>query len=380
MIPDEQFRRTFDLLAERCVEELNTQLKKIGDELGGAYLAGRDKAVADASITARTEAERMIAEKIAAAEQVAQEGVAAADARAREQIAAAEQRSRDAIAAAEQKAREDVAAAETRAHEAVNRAESLVQEAMTSAETRTRESVAAAEAQSRHLASAAEARALEAVAAVEARAKQDLDTAVSRLRGEASADTLASSERLLAAVRTIDAGQSLSDIMNSLLRAACLEAKRVAIFVRDGERLRSWKLIGFDAALEQDGSMTLALSDAGIVSTALQSGQTMMSGAQSSEFAPTFAALPPDRTALAFPIVISREVIGVLYADPDVDGDERSTWAATVEVLGRHAARALEVLTASKLLAQAMAARQSAPAPASTGAASAPPRFTLGLR
>lgn len=49
----------------------------------------------------------------------------------------------------------------------------------------------------------------------------------------------------------------------------------------------------------------------------------------------------------AVPLVINDEVAVVLYADQGADGEcDRQSWPAIIEVLARHASRALEVLTA----------------------------------
>lgn len=382
MAQDDQFRRTFEILADRVLEDVSSQLKGVGNELAAAFEAERSKVIAEASIAARGEAERQAADRLAevehraqetvqAAEARARDAVAAADAAAREAIAAAEVRWRDAVESADTRAKNDVAAAENRATEAIGRAEALVQEAMGTAEARTRETVTAVETRARHAVAAAENRAQDAVAAVEARARGDIDSAIARTRAEAASDAMAANERLASSVRAIDAGQSLSEIMNALIRAASAEAPRVGIFVREGALLRSWKLIGFGEGVDGQ-SLDLSLADAGIVADALRSAQVAMAGPTSESFAPTFAELTPERSSIAVPLVISREVIGVLYADPGVsDTPPHHAWAPTIEILGRHATRALEVLTASKLLAQTLANRQ-APTTSRTG--------VLGLR
>lgn len=414
MTQDEQFRRTFDRLADRVLEDLGGQLRKIGDELGAAVDAEQNRAVAETALSARADAERDAAEKAAETEQTAREAIASLETRLHEATAAAaagiqqaearfldadarvkdaetrlrqadshikeaEARLHDAdarVRVTEARLEEEVAAAETRAHEAVDRAEALMHEAMAAAETHTRDAVAAVEAEARDARTVAESRAQDAVRTAESRALADMEAALARTRTKAAADSLAASERLVVAVRTLDVGQTLSEIMNTLVRCACLETSRVGIFVRDGVNLRSWKLIGFERP-EGETSIELPFAEAGIIGAALQSGQVTLATRSSALVAPAFAALPPEHTALAVPLVISHEVIGVLYADPGpVDRGERPTWAATIEVLGRHATRALEVLTASKLLAQALGSRATPPPP------SPPPRATgsLGLR
>ena len=281
-----------------------------------------------------------------------------AEALAREAIADAEARAKAAIEVAEREARQAIEASEVRAADAV-----------AAAEARSAEAVALAQEEGRAAVAAAEQRIQDQTLSMESRGRSALETALARARAEAKADLLNASERLVSAVRAFDSGQSLSEVMNALVRCACLETERVGIFVRDGVQLRSWKLFGFDQ-VHGDTGLSLSLEDAGIVGDALQSGQVTLAGPSSNLPAPLFAELPDDHVALAVPLVISREVIGVLYADPGPrDRGERPAWAPTIEVLGRHATRALEVLTASKLLAQALGSRNPVPAAKAGGVA-----------
>src|SRR5436309_22254 len=62
--------------------------------------------------------------------------------------------------------------------------------------------------------------------------------------------------------------------------------------------------------------------------------------------------LPDGRERVAVPIPMSGQVVAVLYADQgpadDPHRDAAMAWPATLEVMGRHAARCLEALTAFK--------------------------------
>ena len=69
---------------------------------------------------------------------------------------------------------------------------------------------------------------------------------------------LAVVERLLTAIRLMDGGRSLTDVLSALTSAAAAEAPRVALFVVNGSELRGWKTIGFEmdtlqASLEDKG-------------------------------------------------------------------------------------------------------------------------------
>ena len=65
---------------------------------------------------------------------------------------------------------------------------------------------------------------------------------------------------------------------------------------------------------------------------------------------PPFVDLPNGSRALAVPLGTSGQALAVLYAD---EGDSKSalgeSWPAAIEVLARHAARALEATTAMRL-------------------------------
>lgn len=187
------------------------------------------------------------------------------------------------------------------------------------------------------------------------------------VRAEAQRRETAAAGRLLSAIQTMDRGQSLSDILNALVDGAGAEAKRTAIFLRKGDRLQSWRLTGFETTGET--SRDLSMLESAAIGDAARSGVVVTSGP-----APAFAALPPDRQALAIPLVMSGQVFAVLYADQGADdaaaavaGDAAAgvavagtAWIAMLEVLTRHAARALEAVTAVRL-AQVAAERAKLP-------------------
>ena len=64
-----------------------------------------------------------------------------------------------------------------------------------------------------------------------------------------------------------------------------------------------------------------------------------------------FGALPATSAALAVPLRVGGETVGVLYAD-DVSPRDReapSVWPESLEVLARHACRCLEVVTIARV-------------------------------
>lgn len=182
-----------------------------------------------------------------------------------------------------------------------------------------------------------------------------LAAAEARARADFEANAVAATERLLDAIRALDRAQSLSDILDALVLSACNEASRAAIVLPEGSHLRGWRFIGFDASLTQTAGIQLSFEEAGIMADAAETGRVVRAGApawsrSSVSSAPRFAELPPDRPALAVPLVMSGQVFAVLYADQGSSGDiARDSWPATIEVLARHAARSLEAVTVGRL-------------------------------
>jgi len=110
-------------------------------------------------------------------------------------------------------------------------------------------------------------------------------------------------QRLVEAIRAIDAGHSLGEILDALLTHASRETARAAVLLVRGERLRIWKSSGF-------------------------------------------------ATAIAPSHELGGQVVAVLYADngpaPAADAERRTSrgWPDALEMMTRHAARCLESLTA----------------------------------
>jgi GAF domain-containing protein len=164
-------------------------------------------------------------------------------------------------------------------------------------------------------------------------------------------------DNLLRAVRAIDHGRSLSEILESLVTSAGQEAGRAAVLLVRGGRVRGWRFIGFPPSF--DGShVDLALDDAGIIAGAVERQGTASNVADGP--APSFAELaehPGETEAIAIPVALAGEVVAVLYADQaNPESGTRTLEPAILEVMARHAARALEALTALRAAASMMRA------------------------
>jgi len=139
--------------------------------------------------------------------------------------------------------------------------------------------------------------------------------------------------RIADALRAIDYAKSLTDILETLATAASNESARAGVFLVNGAAVRSFRLFGFPAQLE-DAPLELPLARAGVLADAIRQ-RTLAT----SDVGP-FDDAPPGVQAIAVPIVLAGAAVGVLY----VEGAD----IPTVEILTRFASRALEAQTAMK--------------------------------
>ena len=158
-------------------------------------------------------------------------------------------------------------------------------------------------------------------------------------------------ERLLDAVRAIDRARSLTEIFDALAAGAGREAPRAAVLLVRDAALRSWRFSGFAPSLNASHDTELTLPHAGVVGDAIAS----LTPASAERADPTPSVpfdLPNGRRRIAVPLAMSGHAVAVVYADEGpADDPERGSaagWEAAVEILARHAARALEALTAFK--------------------------------
>jgi hypothetical protein len=178
-------------------------------------------------------------------------------------------------------------------------------------------------------------------AATEARAVVDARAAERQAQ-------LAVVERLLHAVRTIDAARSLSDTLTALTEAAGSVAPRAAVFIVDhaasGHDLQPWKAAGFGDGVpsRQRAGEGSAL---GVLDVAVTTGRPVSTAAGT---APAFAELPADRAGLAVPITVGGYCVAALYVDDGIaaESEAPSSWPEAVQVLAAHASACLAEITA----------------------------------
>lgn len=198
--------------------------------------------------------------------------------------------------------------------------------------------------------------------AEEARRSEQLVSTVADARVTERQSKLAVVERLLAALRSMDAARSLTDVLAALLTSAAVEAPRVALFVMSGPVLRIWKTAGFNPPLT---ALQVPVSDAGLLGEVCRRGEAVATAGGTGPVAPQFAALPPDCAGIAVPLIVGAQPVAILYADDGV-GEPReapASWPEAIQILGRHASVSLAHLTA----ARATEAMRSSLAPETAG-------------
>ena len=156
---------------------------------------------------------------------------------------------------------------------------------------------------------------------------------------------LAVVERVLTAIRSLDAARSLTQVLSSLLSSVAAEAPRVALFVANGADLKPWKAEGFG---EGGASLQPGTDGGGLLAEVLRRGEAVATSPGAGPAPPAFAALAEDRAAIAVPLLVGAQPVAVLYAD---DGGEDqptvpASWPEAIQILCRHASTNLAHLTA----------------------------------
>jgi hypothetical protein len=170
--------------------------------------------------------------------------------------------------------------------------------------------------------------------------------------------SLARSERLLGAVRSLDSAPTLTEVLDALVAAARDEAGRAALLVVKGSTLRGWSHAGFHDAMVPAVEIGVPASDSGLLGRALGARDRTTSTdlpIDSGLASTPFTLSSDDRVGIAVPLVVDGEPVGVLYADDDGDAERAvpSAWPECIELLVRHAGRCLESLTARRASAPA---------------------------
>jgi len=182
---------------------------------------------------------------------------------------------------------------------------------------------------------------------------------------------LSRAARLVDAIRNLDDARGLSEVLERLVQCSGHEVDRAAVLLVKGKRLSGWRLAGFTPGGPPARSIDLGMEEAGLAGAVVKSGlpASRPSDAATGPGLPPFAAGSGERHAMALPVCVGGEVVAVLYADaPRVDEPSSDArWPAILEVLVRHASRALEAMTVEQ------AAGLSLPRPMARGSHTAVP-------
>jgi hypothetical protein len=193
----------------------------------------------------------------------------------------------------------------------------------------------------RHAFDALAARLRETVGRHAQDAAAELVARVNQRRAEDTSET-----RLLGAFHAIDAATSLTGVLDAVVDAIAHDDARVVVLLRRAKRLRVWRIRGVDASLPID-AVEVTFADAQAIADAIHA-RTARRGTGDGPLSLTAEA---DREWIAAPIVIAAEAVAVLYADRRISDAEAVTWPGGIEMLVRHAAKALETLAAFKTAA-----------------------------
>ena len=413
---DQQIKDVIDKAARELSAQIDTQLRRVAQDIGQAAAADRMavardlRAAAEAEITrraqeaaaaAQAEGTRRVDEAVSAAQAEGarrlDDAVSAARAeaarRVEEAVAAARaegaRRTEDAVAriTADIARRIDEGVANARTEHTLQleatiaglrgdharQLDAAVAFARDEAAERVDEAVRAArsEAERSHAdaldyaRAEAERQTAEAVEAARREAADTIQQSTVEVQAVERQDELHQLERLLDAVRRLDAARTLSEVLDVLADSSAVEAPRVAVFLLRGNRLQGWRFAGFGADADPR-QMDLALDQAGLVTRALRAGRAYATSEFNGEVVSTpFGILNADCAGLAVPVRVGGETVAVVYAD-DAAASAKvvpSAWPEAVEMLTHHAARCLELVTVARVSHPANPVPEAAPSP-----------------
>jgi len=262
-----------------------------------------------------------------------------------------------------------VAAIRAEADDRISRARAEADELLAHARAEADARLAAARAE-------VEAGAAETIATAKAEAAEASGRELLEARAVERQAELAFAERQSDAVRRLDSARSLIEVLDVLVEASAREVPRVAVFLVRGGKLAGWRAPGFGRD-NDPRELEIPIDQAGLLTKAVRSPAAVAASdaAPGDGGATPFGALPAASAALAVPLRVGGETVGVLYAD-DVSTRDReapSVWPESIEVLARHACRCLEVVTIARVT-------QPAPIPVPPSPTLTPRRLTPQAR
>jgi hypothetical protein len=197
---------------------------------------------------------------------------------------------------------------------------------------------------------------LRELGAAEAQAReQGRAEALQQLHAHGQREDAGLAARLIDAMQVIDSARSLTEILDTLVSCAAREVPRAAVLLVGEAAVRGWRFVGFDPSFDAAARIELAGDAPGVIGDAIRARAP--AAGRGPAAAPAFAALAEGREAVAVPLLLVGKPVAVLYADEGAEGPDRPGWKPALEALARHAARALEAVTAFRT-AQAITANR----------------------
>ena len=332
-----QLRHTLDSLIDRLREEMTQQTSAAAEQLLASATAERTAAVEEAAARARAELEEQLRRERAEAEEQLARARAEAHEQAAQARAAADAQSVAALAAVEQQA------------------EARVEAARREGESRGREMGRRQGLEDGRKAGWDEGWELGRQQGFVDGQRDGQERAGAALNSEAASQERLRWQQLADSMRTIDAGGSLSEILDTLVDAAARRSARAGVFLVQHAALHKWRLIEGTDELESGQAVT-PLDHAGLIERAVRGGAKVAAASEDPGATPALVDFVPGRRLLALPITVGGRPVAVLYADKDPEApvgagggrDGIEGWELLLEVLTRHAARCLEALTAAR--------------------------------
>lgn len=153
--------------------------------------------------------------------------------------------------------------------------------------------------------------------------------------------------KLIAALRELDDARTLTQALDAFVTHAA-GIGRAALFVIDGDRLKSWKAAGI--AEVDVRSVESSIGGRDLLARAIQAGQAMRTSGDLP--APPFARAPAERAGIGLPVMIGGRAVAVLYADHGDQATDAQVAAdfALLESLARHTSAVVALRTAMRTL------------------------------
>ena len=164
-------------------------------------------------------------------------------------------------------------------------------------------------------------------------------------------------EELKGVLEEIDSGNKQVEILNSLLQGAGKYFQRAALFVISGQEVVGWLAKGFGAEGVPPGraKVTLPLTQENILSEAYTKQSTVIARLEEQpenrEFLQSLGEALPTQM-MATPLFVRGKVAAIIYGDQG-ESLEEITMVPLVEIMGRVAGMAIELLPLRRKLAEA---------------------------